>query len=200
MPSAQTSVSWFLTQKPLYLTEKHLISFSGLCSTLLQSLKQKQRSAGQSVCPLSLRQQSYFMKLSREAVSAPLKNPRLHKMAWKEWGNPENCLGRKSGKLIIRHLLLTSGKVSSRWNAKWVTQSDPSPPRDGCLAEDSWGAQYLPLARPTLPWRTHYSDEVTRFKNSQQPTLLNKQVENHCRPPFCLVKTSSRHVFNTTWQ
>ena len=79
--TAQTSVSWFLTQKPLNLIEKRLISFSGLYSRVLQRLKQKQKSAGHSIRPFPLCQQSYLMKLSYEAVSVPLKIPDLHKMA-----------------------------------------------------------------------------------------------------------------------
>lgn len=179
---------WFLTQKPLNLIEKNLICFTGLCSRLLQRLKHKQRSCRPQPSSLHPVPAKIFHEIKLWGCVCVFENPRLTKMAWKEWGKSENCLGRKSGKLIIRNLLLISGRVSSHWNAKWFTQSDPSPPSNGSWAEGGVGAQDLSLARPTLPSRVCHSSEVPGLKNSKQPTLLFQQAETHCPLPFCLVK------------
>lgn len=117
---------------PLNFTEKHLISLSGLCSRLLQRLKQKQKSSEPQCLALLPVPAKLCHEIKLWGCVCTSENPRPHRMALKEWGNLENCLGRKSGKLIIRNLLLTSVRVSSHWNAKIFTQSDPSPPRDEC--------------------------------------------------------------------
>lgn len=162
-------MNWFLTQKPLNLIEKTLICFTGLCSRLLQRLKYKQRSCRPQPSSLHPVPAKLFHKIKLWGCVCAFENPRLTKMAWKEWGNSENYLGRKSGRLIIRNVLLISGRVSSHWNAEWFTQSDPSPPREGSWAEDGVGAQNLPLAWPALPSRICHSRKVLGLKSVSSP-------------------------------
>lgn len=101
MASDQSSDITELVSDPeaIEFNRKCLISFSGLCSRRLQRLsKGLSRSKGlwataflPSPCASKAISWNWAMRLYLSS-----ENPRLHKMAWKEWGNLENCLGKKA--------------------------------------------------------------------------------------------------------